>query len=85
MKEVPIPFAYVQFNALLLNSFNILCPLAIARFTENTVMSIITGALVTGGFTALWLVANELEDPFGLNLKELTPTLALTLTLVLIP
>mmetsp|Transcript_3079 Transcript_3079/g.6601 ORF Transcript_3079/g.6601 Transcript_3079/m.6601 type:complete len:543 (-) Transcript_3079:654-2282(-) len=71
MKEVPVPFAYVQFNALLLNTFNVLCPIAIARFTEHTVMSVITAALITGGFTALWLVANELEDPFGTDQNDL--------------
>lgn len=71
MKQVPVPFAYVQFNALLLNSFNILCPIAVARFTENIVMSGLTAALITGGFTALWLVANELEDPFGTDHNDL--------------
>ena len=27
--------------------------------------SVITSCLVTSGFASLWLVANELEDPFG--------------------
>ena len=33
MKEVPVPFAYVQFNALLLILFAIVTPIAIACFT----------------------------------------------------
>ena len=53
MKEVPVPFAYVQFNALILNAFNVLGPMAIARFTEDVVMSVVTAVFVTGGFTAM--------------------------------
>lgn len=34
-------------------------------------MSVLTASLVTGGFTALWLVANELEDPFGTDYNDL--------------
>ena len=71
IKEVPVPFAYVQFNALILNTFNLLGPIAIARFTEDISMSVITAALITGGFTAMWLVANELEDPFGADHNDL--------------
>ena len=33
LKEVPLPFAYVQFNALLLQLFSIITPVAIACFT----------------------------------------------------
>jgi len=34
MKEVPVPFPYVQLNSLMLNVFSvILCPIAIASFT----------------------------------------------------
>lgn len=45
IKEVPVPFAYVQFNALILNVFNVLSPLAVARFTEHVLMSILTAVL----------------------------------------
>jgi len=87
MKEVPVPFAYVQVNALLLIVFNLLTPIAIASFTSpqfapshnddpdsdglgynRAVHCLIAATLamvVTMGFTAMWLVANELEDPFG--------------------
>ena len=34
-------------------------------------MSVLTAALIAGGFTALWLVANELEDPFGVDHNDL--------------
>lgn len=71
IKQVPVPFAYVQFNALILNSFNLLAPIAIARFTEDVAMSIITAVLISGGFTAMWLVANEMEDPFGADHNDL--------------
>ena len=33
--QVPMPFAYVQFNALLLNFFILLTPLSIACFTTS--------------------------------------------------
>lgn len=47
------------------------CPIAVARFTENVFMSVLTASLIAGGFTALWLVANELEDPFGTDHNDL--------------
>ena len=37
-----MPFAYVQFNALLLNFFILLTPLSIACFTTTITMCILT-------------------------------------------
>jgi predicted membrane chloride channel (bestrophin family) len=71
IKEVPMPFAYVQFNALLLNFFILLTPLSIACFTTSVTMSIITSCIVVGGFSGIWMVANELEDPFGSDANDL--------------
>ena len=66
IKEIPVPFGYVQFNALLLLFFTVLSPVAIACFTPNSViLSAILSLVVVGSFSALWLVANEMEDPFG--------------------
>ena len=75
MKEVPVPFALVHFNALLLIFFNITSPLVVSCFTGNIAMSIITSVLVTSGFSSLWLVANELEDPFGHDPNDIPMTL----------
>ena len=58
-----MPFAYVQFNALLLMLFNILSPIAIGSFTTSPIFSIATSAITCAGFAAMFLVANELEDP----------------------
>eukprot|EP00908_Phaeocystis_cordata_P024202 Transcript_6675.p2 GENE.Transcript_6675~~Transcript_6675.p2 ORF type:complete len:286 (-),score=93.66 Transcript_6675:113-970(-) len=71
MKEVPVPFAYVQFNALLLCLFTLITPLAIAAFTQQTGTSIAISCIVVGGFSSMWLVANELEDPFGDDANDL--------------
>jgi hypothetical protein len=66
MKEVPVPFPYVQLNAFLLNAFScILCPVAIASFTPVMWLSVSTTVVTVISFYAVFLVANELEDPFG--------------------
>lgn len=83
IKEVPVPFAYVQFNALLLLLFQVLTPVAIACFSTpevepddvNRVLAVIVSVFLSmisvGGFTAMWLVANELEDPFGQDANDI--------------
>jgi hypothetical protein len=66
MKEVPVPFPYVQINAFLLNTFAaFLCPFAIASFTTVAWLSILTTAVTVISFYAIFMVANEMEDPFG--------------------
>ena len=66
MKEVPVPFPYVQLNAFLLNVFScVLCPIAIASFTPVMWLSVSTTVVTVVSFYAVFLVANELEDPFG--------------------
>eukprot|EP00966_Prymnesium_polylepis_P107238 2483135-Prymnesium_polylepis.1 len=100
MKEVPVPFAYVQVNAALLLSFNIITPFGIAVFSSpeyadaasdgysggastgtyvagggatavHVFVSVLLTAIVTFGFTAMWMVANEMEDPFGDDANDL--------------
>ena len=56
-KEIPMPFAYVQFNALLLLLFNLLAPIAIGCFTSTSwpasfvavAFSVITAMIVSAG------------------------------------
>ena len=72
LKEVPVPFAYVQFNALLLLLFTVLAPVAVACFTpKSVILSAVTSFIVVGSFTAIWLVANEMEDPFGCEANDM--------------
>jgi len=71
MKEVPVPFALVHFNAILLFFFNFTAPVVIACYTGHWLMSIIASIVVVSGFSALWLVANELEDPFGYDANDI--------------
>lgn len=71
IKEVPVPFAFVQLNAILLLAFNILCPIAVACFSSTISMAVITTVVVVGSFCAMWLVANEMEDPFGTEANHL--------------
>jgi predicted membrane chloride channel (bestrophin family) len=71
IKEVPVPFAYVQFNAMLFCLFVLFTPLAIAAFTGQVASSVLISMIVVGGFAAMWLVANELEDPFGDDANDL--------------
>ena len=53
MKEVPVPFALVHFNALLLLLFNMVTPVVITCFTGNVQMSVFASVVVTSGFSAL--------------------------------
>lgn len=71
MKEVPVPFAYVQFNALLLNLFNIACPIAVACFTDSLVFAIFLSTVIILAFYAIFIVANEMEDPFGVQSTDM--------------
>ena len=71
LKEVPMPFAYVQVNALLLFLFTLIVPIAIGVFSDSVFISLSATVSVIGGFTAMWLVANELEDPFGTDNADL--------------
>jgi len=68
---VPVPFSYVQFNAMLLCLFTLLTPVAIGAFTPSPVLATIVSGIVVGGFTAMFMVANELEDPFGGDANDL--------------
>ena len=65
MKEIPVPFAYVQFNAAVITIFAFMAPFVIACFTESAVLAAIFSAVVVGCYYALFIVANEMEDPFG--------------------
>jgi len=71
LKEIPMPFAYVQFNAFMLLVFNVLAPIAIACFTETLALTMVLAFAISGGFTAMWVVANELEEPFGVDDNDL--------------
>ena len=71
MKEVPMPFAFVQVNALMLIVFNLIVPVAIANFSSTISMAMLTTMVVVGAFSAMFLVANEMEDPFGTEANHL--------------
>ena len=51
--------------------FVVTAPLVVSCFTGNPVMSIVSSCLITCGFASLWLVANELEDPFGYDENDI--------------
>ncbi|KAL1525820.1 hypothetical protein AB1Y20_020658 [Prymnesium parvum] len=65
LKEIPVPFAYVQAQAFMIWCFTLLAPFAIASFTKTVTMSVLCSAIIVGSFTLMWLVANEMEDPYG--------------------
>ena len=72
MKEIPVPFGYVQLNALFLNLFApFLCPIAIASFTPTMWLSLLTTGITVLSYYALFIVANEMEDPFGTNTNDM--------------
>ena len=72
MKEVPVPFPYVQLNALLLNLFScFLSPIAIASFTPVPWLSVLTTFMTVISFYGVFLVANQLEDPFGSEANDM--------------
>ena len=79
MKEVPVPFVYVQYNSLLLLFFSLLTPFSVGAFTSSyssdwpsIVLAGGLSAFVVGSFNAMWLVANELEDPFGIEPNDIS-------------
>ena len=71
MKEVPVPFAYVQYNAVVLNVFAILCPIAMACFSGSSYIAGILTFFVVGSFYAIFILANEMEDPFGSEANDM--------------
>ena len=66
-----MPFAFVQVNALMLIVFNLIAPVAIANFSSTISMAMLTTMVVVGAFSAMFLVANEMEDPFGTEANHL--------------
>jgi len=77
MKEIPVPFALVHFQTILLLFFVTFSPVVISCFVGgeghfmSVLMSVIASVVVVAGFCALWLVANELEDPFGFDPNDM--------------
>ena len=72
MKEIAVPYPYVQLNALLLNVFScILTPVAIASFTPELWVSLGTTVVTVFSFYSVFIVANELEDPFGTEANDM--------------
>ena len=88
LKEVAVPFVYVQYQALLLLLFTLIMPFAIGSFTAShscamgtnptcdiewgsILMSAFLSSIIVGSFNAMWLVANELEDPFGMEANDI--------------
>ena len=56
---------------LLLNLFGpILCPIAIAAFTSELWISLVATGMTVTSYYAIFIVANELEDPFGCEAND---------------
>jgi len=68
---VPVPFEYVQLNAYQLNTMSLLCPLAISAVTPSLVLAIAATFVIVGSFYAIFIVANDMEDPFGNQLNDM--------------
>jgi len=64
LTEVPVPFILVHVHMLTLLLLTFMAPLILSCYIGHVVMSILISWMVVGGFYALWLVANELENPF---------------------
>jgi len=75
MKEVPVPFEYVQLNAYLLNCSALLCPVAISAFTNSLALALFATFVIVGAFYSIFIVANDMEDPFGNQINDM-PMLA---------
>jgi len=65
LKEVQMPFSYVQFNAVLNMLFIVAAPIGVSCFTKQVWFSVVSSMVIVGAFTALFILANEMEDPFG--------------------
>jgi len=78
MKEVPVPFAFVYCNTLMLHFFIFIAPAAVGIFSSSSsntywtsVLAFVLSFFINSTFTAMWLVANELEDPFGIEPNDI--------------
>lgn len=72
IKEIPVPFAYVQLTAAFLNVFALLLvPVAIAVFTDELWISLVATAMTVASYYALFIVANDLEDPYGTDANDM--------------
>ena len=70
-----MPFALVHLNAVMLWVFTAFSPFVISCLMSHPAMAVATSIVVVCGYTSMWLVANELEDPFGKDANDI-PVLA---------
>lgn len=71
-KEVPVPFAFVQLQHAALLLFTVITPMGIASLMNPSIWApALVSSVVVGCYVALWVVANELEDPFGSDPNDL--------------
>ena len=61
----------MQLNAMLLLIFMIITPIAIPCFSSNGPFAIGASVVVVGAFSSLWMLANDLEDPFGQDANDM--------------
>lgn len=63
---------------LMLHFFVLIAPVAVGVFTASAssswhtmLLAVFLAFFINSNFTAMWLVANELEDPFGLEANDI--------------
>jgi len=69
IKKTPIPFSYSIYIKIFISVYSILLPLAL--IPEYGLMSIPVVMLVFFAFIGVQLMAEEIEDPFGLDCNDL--------------
>ena len=66
-----VPFIIVHMHAILLLFATVSTPIVLSCYIGHLAMSVFASGVVVAGFCGLWLVANELEDPFGSGQNDL--------------
>jgi len=64
---MPVPFHFVQLGSLFLTFSLAIIPISITCLTNNLAFAMVTSAISVGAFYALFIVADQMEDPFGEN------------------
>lgn len=61
---IPFPFPHSQLTTFFLAAVTLFMPLLMLTFVNEIIVATILNTFAVGVFFGLWMVANELEDPF---------------------
>ncbi|CAE6971382.1 unnamed protein product [Symbiodinium natans] len=69
--EIPFPFPYAQMILDMLLVFSIVTPVLASQLVSSTAMAALATFCVTAGYWALFHIADEIDQPFGMDPNDL--------------